>query len=643
MQHLYILFGKMKTKIITYILFLAMLPLFGQAPDITWQQCFGTPTKNTEIQNIVKTKNGFLIAFQVAESDTMITNYHGPTMADGWLVSTDSLGNILWERCYGGSSGDGIDKIILIDSTSYYLFGATWSYDGDVQNSGPRGFWAIKIDTLGNILWENSYGNDRCDARDAILMPDGGLLMMGRIMEAGGDVSTYYGSNDLWLCKIDSIGNLEWEKTIGNEGLENATKIKLTAENTLLITGSFTEIGGMITSDYHGSADVWIVELDLQGTILQQFGFGGSHIDQGWDIIKTEDGYVFAASTNSNDGDVTGFHGESGDDQPYDLWVCKIDFEGNLVWQKCLGGSGHERPYYLTQTQAGGYIVIGLTNSDDGDVSGIHDDLITYNVNDVWMVKLSSEGELEWQHCYGTYDRESFSRHSILKLSDDNFVIGVQTQPSVGGDKTCYRDYSPGLQYWPRMAWLFNLKNCSNYQPATPQAPTGPDTLCHTTDTTSVYTLTPATGAWGYIWQLQPEEAGTLVQDSLSATITWNTGYQGEVQISASSYNDCGQSAFSEVKTTFVYTCVGLEENAANGFGLRVYPNPANDFVTFETTGNKPTLIIVYNHTGQLVEMLELNASRTNWHVGSLPRGLYFYRAEQDGKLVVGKLVVSGE
>jgi len=74
-----------------------------------------------------------------------------------------------------------------------------------------------------------------------------------------------------------------------------------------------------------------------------------------------------------------------------------------------------------------------------------------------------------------------------------------------------------------------------------------------------------------------------------------------------------------------------------------VYPNPANDFVTFETTGNKPTLIIVYNHTGQLVEMLELNASRTNWHVGNLPPGLYFYRAEQDGKTVMGKLVLRGE
>ena len=648
----------MKIKIITYLLYFAILPMFGQAPDITWQQCFGTPAEETQLYNIIKEEKTYLLAMRVAENDTMITNYHGG--ADAWIVKTDITGNILWEKCYGGSLGEHINKIIPTDDNNYYLFGSSMSYDGDVLNSGPHGYWVVKIDTLGNILWENSYGNDRCDDRDAILMPDGGLLMMGRIMEAGGDVSTYYGVNDLWLCKIDSTGTLEWEKTIGNEGLENATKIKLTEQNTLLMTGGFTQSGGMITCDHHGTnyEDVWILELDLEGNILQQFSFGGNYDDLGLDIITTNEGYVLIAATNSNDGDVIGLHGEPGNFAAYDIWISKVDYTGNLLWQRCLGGYGDEIPYYLTQTGDGGYIIIGLTNSDDGDVSGIHDDPPYYD-RDIWMVKLSSEGELEWQHCYGTYYRESLSRHAILKLSDDNFVIGVQTDAGVGGDKTCFRDYPSGTP-WPRMAWLFNLKDCSHYQPTPPQGPTGPDTLCHTNDSTSVYTLAPAAGAWGYTWQLQPEEAGTLAQDSLTAAITWNTAYQGEVQISASSYNDCGQSAFSEVKTTFVYTCVGVEEYAANGFGLRVYPNPAKEWVIFDISGttpsplgspgwlsgglgSNPTTITIYNHTGQLVEKLELNAARTQWNIGSLPCGLYFYHAEQDGKTVVGKLVLRGE
>jgi len=633
----------MKTKIITYLLCLAMLPMFGQAPDITWQQCIGTPTENAYFNHMVKIEGGYLIAYRVSEGDTMISNFHGKS--DAWLVKTDSVGNILWERCYGGTEGDFFRKIIPTSNNQYFLFGISESYDGDVLNTGPHGYWVVKIDSLGNILWENSYGNDRCSAKDADLTPDGGLVMLGRTSIASGDVSTYYGLNDLWLCKIDSTGNLEWEKTLGNQGNENAIIIKVTQQNTILLTGGFTDTGGMIPFEEHGWYDVWVVELDLNGNILHQFSYGGSHDNLGRDIIRTEDGFVIAALTNSNDGDVTGYHGVPGDDQPYDCWIIKTDFEGNIQWQKCLGGSETEYPFYLTQTQDGGYIFIGLTHSNDGDVSGLHD-YPPYYDDDIWMVKLSSEGELEWQHCYGTYYRESFdfSIHPILKLSDDNFVIGVQTQPSVGGDKTCYRDYSPGLQYWPRMAWLFNLKNCSNYQPTTPQSPTGPDTLCHTTDTTSVYTLAPAAGAWGYTWQLHPEEAGTLAQDSLTATINWNTGYQGEVQISASSYNDCGQSAFSEVKTTFVYTCVGVEEYAAGGFGLRVYPNPAKEWVTFNYTlahdANRG-IISISDMAGKEIQRFAVSGKQGQyvWDTREIKSGVYICTLSA-GKLVASKKLI---
>jgi len=88
---------------------------------------------------------------------------------------------------------------------------------------------------------------------------------------------------------------------------------------------------------------------------------------------------------------------------------------------------------------------------------------------------------------------------------------------------------------------------------------------------------------------------------------------------------------------------VGVEENIAGGFGLRVYPNPAREWVTFETGGNKPTTIFVYHHAGQLVEKLELKATPTRWNTSGLPGGLYYYRAEQDGKMVTGKVVLLGE
>ncbi len=126
-----------------------------------------------------------------------VTNFHGG--ADAWIVSTDQYGNVLWERCYGGSAGDGPHKIIKINENSYYLLNSSWSHDGDVQNDRGGNFWVVKINSEGSILWENSYGGSINGESpvDAILMPDKGLLMMGRISSSGGDVTII---TVIWMC-----------------------------------------------------------------------------------------------------------------------------------------------------------------------------------------------------------------------------------------------------------------------------------------------------------------------------------------------------------------------------------------------------------------------------------------------------------
>jgi hypothetical protein len=134
--------------------------------------------------------------------------------------------------------------------------------------------------------------------------------------------------------------------------------------------------------------------MDLYGKILNQWCYGGTYWDEGRDIIEVEDGYVIAGTTNSNDGDVSGFHGFAYEDADDDIWIFKIDFFGNVLWQKCLGGYSWEYPVYLTQTEDTGIIVIGNSCSLDGDVTGNHS---LYNIySDIWVVKLNSQGTIQW-------------------------------------------------------------------------------------------------------------------------------------------------------------------------------------------------------------------------------------------------------
>ncbi|MDX9905340.1 MAG: hypothetical protein RBS55_02005 [Bacteroidales bacterium] len=437
---------------------------------------------------------------------------------------------------------------------------------------------------MGNIIWENSYGGSINGelVRDAILLPDNGLLMMGRISSTGGDITTHYGNMDIWLCRIDSVGNIIWQKTIGNTGRDNGIKIKLSSHNTILFIGGHEITGGMIDCPdlgYYIDTDVWFVEMDMKGNFINQWCYGGKYYDLGYDIIEVEEGYVIAASTRSNDRDVSGFHGDPGGDYS-DIWAFKIDIYGNLLWQRCLGGLTYEWPVYLTQTADSGYIIIGNAGSLDGDVTGNHSLISAYS--DIWVIKLTGAGELQWNHCFGGLSTERFwDVHSVLKKDDYNYVIGANAN-YLSDDVEC--DLFPNdLQ---NNAWLLEVKDCDYYKPHVPVITSGPDTVCSTVTASSVYDIDTAKWATGYEWLLIPETAGTISIDSLSAQITWNLTYEGTAELKARGTNDCGESEWSEARCIRVHTCLGIEEDGKNvgredgrKGGLEIWPNPARGIV----------------------------------------------------------------
>ena len=243
---------KIRICIITTLIF-AFLITQAQIDTILWQTCLGTEEGQNWTYAVEKTINGYLFGIGLKKDGPGVSNFHG--IADAWIVQTDFNGNVLWERCYGGSAGDGPKKIIKLNDSTFYLLNSSWSKDGDVQNGRDGNFWIVKINDTGEILWENSYGGSVIgeEVRDAILMPDDGLLMMGRISSIGGDITVHYGDMDIWLCRIDSTGNILWQKTFGNHGRENAIKIKPTSRNSILMIGCHDAAGGMIDCSDPGS------------------------------------------------------------------------------------------------------------------------------------------------------------------------------------------------------------------------------------------------------------------------------------------------------------------------------------------------------------------------------------------------------
>jgi hypothetical protein len=441
----------MKNHLSILLIFFS-LNTFAQIPEIIWQQCYGTNTSDHTF-GIVPTENGYMFAIEVQSGDGL-TNYHD--LYEIWIVNIDSTGAMLWEKCFGGASHDQPEKIINIGNNEYYVFGSTSSTDGDVQSyhHGYSDLWVVKINGQGDLLWERCYGGPGTDEpRDMIITPDGGFALLARIDTEGGEISHCYGWFDNWIVKCDSLGNIEWELTLGNEGLDNALSMIVNSAGNIMMIGAAMWHGGLVECFPDGEwADIWIVELDMQGNILSQSCYGGSHYDLGYCIIEMDEGYAFIASTYSNDGDVSGLHGPPGapPEAWNDFWVVRLNEQMEIIWEKCLGGYRSDAPLYITQTEDNGFIVIGFTRSNDGDVSGNPSKPGTDVA--IWVVKLTELGDIEWQHCYGGWGSERLENpHTILKKSDYNYVIAASTNFSPSHDVQC-ETFSGN-----RNAWIFEI------------------------------------------------------------------------------------------------------------------------------------------------------------------------------------------
>jgi len=157
--------------------------------------------------------------------------------------------------------------------------------------------------------------------------------------------------------------NIEWQKAIGGSAQDAAHSIQQTLEGGYIIAGRSHSNDGDVTGN-QGNSDYWIVKLDTGGNITWQKTFGGSGDDYAHSIQQTADGgYIIAGESNSNDGDVSGNHGGS------DYWIVKLSPSGEITWQQSLGGSGADSATSIKQTLDGGYIAAGYSSPSDGDVT----------------------------------------------------------------------------------------------------------------------------------------------------------------------------------------------------------------------------------------------------------------------------------
>ncbi|MCS6917216.1 MAG: hypothetical protein NZM08_06005, partial [Chitinophagales bacterium] len=401
----------------SWIIWFFFLPLHAQVA-IQWQQCLGG-SKQDFAHSIQQTADGgYVVAGYTNSNNGDVSGNHGSN--DFWVVKLDGSGNIQWQKCLGGTGDDVARSIQQTADGGYVVAGYTYSNNGDVSgNHGSNDFWVVKLDGTGNIQWQKCLGGTfEDDALSIQQTTDGGYVVAGYTWSYNGDVSGNHGSPDCWVVKLDGSGTLQWQKCLGGTLYDAAFSIQQTTDGGYVVAG-YSESNNGDVSGNHGSNDFWVVKLDGSGTLQWQKCLGGTGIEMAYTIVQTADGgYVVAGYANSNNGDVSGNHGD------FDYWVVKLDGLGTLQWQKCLGGSDDDWASSIRQTADGGYVVAGYSQSNNGDVSGNQGNY------DYWVVKLDGSGTLQWQKCLGGTDDDRAT--SIQQTVDGWFVVTGNASSSDG-------------------------------------------------------------------------------------------------------------------------------------------------------------------------------------------------------------------
>ena len=332
--------------------------------------------------------------FEYVTKDISISGYSDKKSLD--TVYTAPNAHSTFEMTYGGRYND-IGNAILVLDDGFLLVGSTESY-----GKGQDDAYVVKVDKLGNILYEGTYGKEGRDTANAVVKLDDGFILGGTTSSFGNRVQSLY------LVRISKDGKLKWQKGyysdkddyyVGND------LIKIAKDN-LLIAGYEDHV-----EFFDSEINAYMNAITIDGARNGIKRYGGNKVDKIHSIISVKDGYVFAGETDSWS------HGEK------DAYIVKVNKDGDIIWSKSFGWRYSEVARQIIATKDGGYIAVGYTDSDHK------------NQKDAFVVKMDANGEKVWLYHYGS--RENEEGYGIVE-SDDGYVFVGYTKDTKSYNSDIY-------------------------------------------------------------------------------------------------------------------------------------------------------------------------------------------------------------
>ena len=349
---------------------------------------------------------------------------------NGEIDDTFFQGEVAWIKSFGGTGDDTAREAIVTADGGYAILGFSNSTDGDLQgkSTNVNDYWLLRLNAEGELLWSKTYGGSKDDRGQGIIQTaDGGFAITGYAMSDDGDASNNEGFHDNWILRLDSNGNILWERSFGFSGHDHSYDVIQTADGGFFFVG-FLDISAARNDGFedkqatlarHGVGEFWGTKIDALGNLQWRRYFGGTNNDRAHAVVPALDGgYVMAGFSESDDFDISDTRGS------YDFWVVKVSENGDKVWERSYGGSGIDIAYDISVTQDGAYVVTGHSISGDRDISE------PLGESDIWVIKIDTEGTMLWERSLGGSQFDL--AQSIYPAKRGGYIISGNTKSSDG-------------------------------------------------------------------------------------------------------------------------------------------------------------------------------------------------------------------
>jgi len=348
----------MKSKLypyhkILFVLFLIIIVITSvqaQPPDSLWYKEYGNIMGDVAF-DAIETEDGDYIVV----GKTQISQYNW----DAYVAKLDNNGDIIWEYAYGGEQDEQLVSICPALYSGYIITGYT-----STDANGLSDIWILYIGDNGDSLASVKYGSWSSDQGYCIRPNvDQGFITTSRS-------SIYQWGDQIHLMKLDISLDTIWTKLYGGPMQDYGHWVEETSDYGYIIAGR------TYTTSYPESGDAWVIKTDNNGDTTWTKKYGGADEDIFYAVVETENGYIFAGQTWSFGAGLI------------DVYVVRTDDNGDTIWTKTYGAAGAEYAYRIFESDDGNYVIAGYSDSWSGS-------------RDVYLIKIDGDGNLVWEEYYG--------------------------------------------------------------------------------------------------------------------------------------------------------------------------------------------------------------------------------------------------